>query len=98
MTRIYDKKTRDIMIAVMHKRTKIGCARCYQQMSHSHYSKLYQEKLCEKYTAVGIVGALIFTSALASFFYEFIRILSQRIEEINVFVTWLNWYIPLLIL
>src|SRR6266498_3118253 len=30
MTKIYDKKTRDIMIAAMHKRTKIGCERLVQ--------------------------------------------------------------------
>jgi hypothetical protein len=30
MTRIYDKKTRDIMIAAMHKRTRIGCEQLVQ--------------------------------------------------------------------
>ena len=30
MTKIYDKKTRDLMVAAMHKRTKIGCERLIQ--------------------------------------------------------------------
>src|SRR5688572_20189725 len=30
MTKIYDKKTRDIMNAAMHKRTKIGCKKLVQ--------------------------------------------------------------------
>ena len=30
LTKIYDKKMRDIMIAAMHKRTKIGCEKLIQ--------------------------------------------------------------------
>ena len=30
MTKIYDKKTRDIMVTAMHKRTKIGCEKLIQ--------------------------------------------------------------------
>src|SRR5438270_12084671 len=30
MMRIYDKKTRDVMIAAMHKRIKIGCEQLVQ--------------------------------------------------------------------
>ena len=65
-------------------------------MSRSRYSKLYQEKLFEKYTAVGVVGAPTFTFAFASHLYESVGILSQRIEEINIFVTWFNWYVRFL--
>jgi len=73
MTRIYDKKTRDVMIAAMHKRTKIGCE---QLVQNSRYSKLYQEKLFEKYTTMGVVSTPTFTSAFASHLYKSAGILS----------------------
>ncbi|PKY23585.1 hypothetical protein RhiirB3_437841 [Rhizophagus irregularis] len=31
MSKIYDKKTRDVMVAAMHKRTKIGCEKLIQE-------------------------------------------------------------------
>jgi hypothetical protein len=31
MSKIYDKKTRDVMVAAMHKRTKIGCKKLVQK-------------------------------------------------------------------
>jgi hypothetical protein len=31
MSKIYDKKTCDVMVAAMHKRTKIGCEKLIQE-------------------------------------------------------------------
>ncbi|PKK39102.1 hypothetical protein RhiirC2_805484 [Rhizophagus irregularis] len=31
MSKIYDEKTRDVMVAAMHKRTKIGCEKLIQE-------------------------------------------------------------------
>lgn len=48
--KIYDKKTRDIMIAVMHKRTKIGCESLVQDAINSCPVSTLQNYIKRNYT------------------------------------------------
>jgi hypothetical protein len=50
MTRIYDKKTRDVMVAAMHKRTKIGCEQLMQSAINKYPVPAIQNYIKRNYS------------------------------------------------
>ena len=105
MTKIYEKKTRDIMNAAMHKRTRIGCENLVQDAINNctiptikNYIKRYYMKNTQQWALWArqhspLLLQVTSTNPLESYHSELKKLTSSSHNLIGMFALFINSFV-----